>query len=299
MPDNLPNPEAYPPYANQTYVKIHQMNLFGVGTPPFIVTKDASYTGGDFTLTGRYQIHDVNTGLIWVPSLNRPYGTQVPAKAQVSAESPHRPLAFSTLEECQRQLTYCEFGQLQNNGTYSFWGRNPRFEMAQALDAYKQNADEFDYIDSLITARLTARSVTNAGAVYNFFASKVVNQDSNQQYVLGLSAASGGGQNTTYIANSISASQYQAFAESALKIASEIPIVTPFESPLIAETHAQGVEAKNAGEIRDQQIRQAIASAMGVNSGISQSGAVADTSPVDWASIIIGARGQQGAAMQT
>ena len=85
----------------------------------------------------------------------------------------------------------------------------------------------------------------------------------------------------------------------ALKIASEIPIVTPFESPLIAETHAQGVEAKNAGEIRDQQIRQAIASAMGVNSGISQSGAVADTSPVDWASIIIGARGQQGAAMQT
>jgi hypothetical protein len=278
------------------------MNLFGVGSPPFIVDKGAGYTGGDYSLTGRYQIHDVNTGLIWVPNLSRPYGTQVPAKAQITAGETARPLAFATLDEVNRQLTYCEFGQLQNSGTYSFWGRNPRFEMAQALDAYKQNADEFDYVDSLITARLTARSVTNAGAIYNFIASKVINQDSNQQYALGLSAASGGGQNTTYIANSISATQYQAFAESALKIASETPIVTPFESPLIAESHAQGVEAKNAGEIRDQQIRQAIASALGVNSGISQAtqlGGGAAFTGLDGASILIGARGQQGAAMQT
>jgi hypothetical protein len=208
-------------------------------------------------------------------------------------------MAFSSLYAAQTALSLCTFGGNVQGG-YSFWGRNPRFEMAQALDAYKQNSDEFDHVDSLITARLTARSVTNAGAIFNFIASKVVNQDSNQQYALGLSAASGGGQNTTYIANSISASQYQAFAEAALKTAFEIPIVTPFESPLIAEAHSQGVEAKNAGEIRDQQIRQAIASASGVFSGIAK----AEAGGTNWggwdgASILIGAYGQAGAANQT
>ena len=310
MPDNLPNPELYPPYSNQTYVKVHTMNLYGVGDQPFIQTL-VHYTtttsgnppvtttvedypaGTSWTSAAKYQIWmGAFASLVWVPSQTGPYTIR-------NQRGIGYPMAFSTLAAAETALAACNF-QLKSTGDYSFYGRNPRFEMAQALDAYKQNSDEFDYVDSLITARLTARSVTNSGAIYNFIASKVVNQDSNQQYALGLSAASGGGQNTTYIANSISASQYQAMAESALKTAFEIPIVTPFESPLIAEAHAQGVEAKNAGEIRDQQIRQAIASAQGVASGITK----AEQGGTRWngwdgASILIGAYGQTGAAQQT
>lgn len=310
MPDNIPNPETYPPYANQTYVKVHQMNLQGVGSQPYIqvirhytntlvngvwtLGPDQAPDGASYTTTGKYQVWFASTGLVYVTSLVTPF-----------TRSPYSgvgiPLAFSTLAAAEQALQNLPIGlNSVNNGTYNFWGRNPRFEMAQALDAYKQNSDEFDHVDSLITARLTARSVTNAGAIYNFIASKVVNQDSNQQYALGLSAASGGGQNTTYIANSISATQYQAFAETALKTAFEIPIVTPFESPLIAEAHAQGVEAKNAGEIRDQQIRQAISSAEGVSAGILKAEAGGTMwGGWDGASILIGAYGQQGAARQT
>jgi hypothetical protein len=128
----------------------------------------------------------------------------------------------------------------------------------------------------------------------------VVNQDSNNQYVLGLSAASGGGQNTTYLANSLSTQQLQGIAENAFKSAMEIPIVSPFESPIVAEAHAQAVEAKNAGEIRDQQIRQAIASAGGVMQGIQKSEAGGTIwGGWDGASILIGAYGQAGAARQT
>ena len=310
MPDNLPNPELYPPYNNQTYVKVHQMNLTGIGSAPFIqvmTTFTTTYTnnvpslgpdtypaGVSWASNAKYQIWLPALGLVYVMSKSTPF-----VKSQYKGIG--YPLAFASMVEAEAALEQCDFGPASVvNGSYNFWGRNPRFEMAQALDAYKQNSDEFDNVDSLITARLTARSVTNAGAIYNFIASKVVNQDSNQQYALGLSAASGGGQNTTYIANSISASQYQAFAESALKTAFEIPIVTPFESPLIAEAHAQAVEAKNAGEIRDQQIRQAISSADGVAAGIDK----AEKQGTNWggwdgASILIGAYGQQGAARQT
>jgi hypothetical protein len=299
MPDNLPNPELYPPYSNQTYVKVHTMNTYGVGNNPYVQTlrqyvngTDVYPDGTSWTATAKYQIWMGGYGLVWTNSQVAPYNTR-------NSAGTGQPMAFSSLAAAQYALSQCTFAG-NNSGEYSFWGRNPRFEMAQALDAYKQNSDEFDYVDSLITARLTARSVTNAGAVYNFIASKVVNQDSNQQYALGLSAASGGGQNTTYIANSISASQYQAFAEAALKTAFEIPIVTPFESPLIAESHSQGVEAKNAGEIRDQQIRQAIASAGGVMGGIAKAEA-GGTNWAGWdgASILIGAYGQAGAANQT
>ena len=86
-------------------------------------------------------------------------------------------------------------------------------------------------------------------------------------------------------------------AEQAIKFASEIPITTPFESPLIAETHSQAVEAKNAGEIRDQQIRQALASAQGVTDALN----LAYTKNYSWdgTSIIVGAYGQLNAAKQT
>lgn len=320
MPDNLPNPELYPPYASQQYVKVHDMNLYGVGTTPSLyvvrlyqtianpsydpnvpilpptIVSDVYPVAGihlnvSFTTGGKYQVH-VGGSLAWVSSQTPPYTTRTPYGSGY-------PLAFSTLAGAETAMGQCDFDN-SGTGTYSFYGRNPRFEMAQALDAYKQNSDEFDHVDSLITARLTARSVTNSAAIYNFISSKVINQDSNQQYALGLSAASGGGQNTTYIANSISASQYQAFAEFALKTAFETPIVTPFESPLVAEAHAQAVEAKNAGEIRDQQIRQAISSAEGVSAGITKSEASGTIwGGWDGASILIGAFGQQGAAKQT
>lgn len=307
MPD--PNPTLYPPYANQSYEVVHAMDLQGIGggkyiktlttlqttitgTPPNTTTvvTDIYPAGISWTATAKYQIHRGTWGLVWVSSQTGPYVTSNSAGSGF-------PMAFASYGEAQAALAQTSGAEPEG---YKFYGRNPRFEIAQALDAYKQNAEEFSEVDNLITSGLTSRSVTNAAAVYNFIASKVINQDSNQQYALGLSASSGGGQNTTYIANSISASQYQAFAEFALKTAFETPVVTPFESPLVAEVHSQGVEAKNAGEIRDQQIRQAIASAAGVVQGIAKSEAGGTIwGGWDGASILIGAYGQAGAAQQT
>jgi len=294
MPD--PNPELYPPYANQTYVKVHDMNTYGmtvsgyfVGTQSRWVAVNGVWTdeyvsGPDYTTTGKYMVMDGLLGMVWVRDTTTPY-----VKSSGGAGVP---LAFDSMAKAQAAIANLPAA---SSAKYSFWGRNPRFEMAQALDAYKQNAEEFALVDAQITAGLTARNVTNANSIYNYVAGKVINQDSNQQYVLGLSAASGGGQNTTYLANSLSAIQLQSIAENAFKEASSTPIVTPFESPLIAEAHSQAVEAKNAGEIRDQQIRQSLSSAQGVTDALRSTSAAEP----DYASIIIGAYGQLGAAKQT
>jgi hypothetical protein len=294
MPD--PNPELYPPYANQTYVKVHDMNTYGmtvsgyfVGTQSRWVAVNGVWTdeyvsGPDYTTTGKYMVMDGLLGMVWVKDTTTPY-----VKSSGGAGVP---LAFDSMAKAQAAIANLPAA---SSAKYSFWGRNPRFEMAQALDAYKQNAEEFALVDTQITAGLTARNIANANTIYNYVAGKVINQDSNQQYVLGLSAASGGGQNTTYLANSLSAIQLQSIAENAFKEASSTPIVTPFESPLIAEAHSQAVEAKNAGEIRDQQIRQSLSSAQGVTDALRSTSAAEP----DYASIIIGAYGQLGAAKQT
>jgi hypothetical protein len=245
---------------------------------------DTYVSGPDFSTTGKYMVMDGLLGVVWVRDTNTPYVK--------SSNGAGVPLQFDSYAKAQAALQNLP---PPSNAGYSFWGRNPRFEMAQALDAYKQNAEEFAMVDGQITAGLTTRNIANANSIYNYVAGKVVNQDSNQQYVLGLSAASGGGQNTTYLANSLSALQLQEIAENAYKEASSTPIVTPFESPLIAEAHSQAVEAKNAGEIRDQQIRQSLSSAQNVSDALLRTSA-ADP---DFASILIGAYGQLGAAKQT
>lgn len=297
MPTPDPNPELYPPYANQTYVKVHDMNTYGMAVSGYFVSTvsnwvsvnggpwtDTYVSGPDYTDKAKYQVRDGLLGLVWVKDTNTPY-----VKSSGGAGVP---LAFDSLAKAQTAIANLPAA---STAKYAFWGRNPRFEMAQALDAYKQNAEEFASVDATISAGLTARNVTNANAIYNYVSAKVVNQDSNQQFVLGLSAASGGGQNTSYLANSMSTMQLQEIAENAFKEASAIPIVSPFESPLIAEAHAQAVEAKNAGEIRDQQIRQSLSSAQGVLDALR---ATSSAEP-DYASIIIGAYGQLGAAKQT
>jgi hypothetical protein len=226
-----PNPELYPPYSNQTYVKVHEQDLKGV--------VGNSSTGGN-------------------PSIPAPdYSTQ----------------------------------------KYAFWGRNPRFEIAQTIDAYKQNTEEFTACDATLTAYLASRTTTNAETVYTYIKSKVPNQDSNQQYVLGLTASMGGGQNTTYYANSISVAQNLEMVVKATELANGIPIITPFESPLISDAHASAVEAKNAGEIRDQQLRQSLQSANGVR--LAQSLAQSNNYSWDGTSVITGVYGQLAAAQQT
>lgn len=307
MPTPDPNPALYPPYANQSYVQVHSMDLQGAGGFLFIkilqhfsqVTNqqtgvvsviDDYPDGTSWTATAKYQIHRGIWGLVWVPSQTGPYN-------QFMASGAGYPLAFATLAEAQSALAQ---SSLATPVGYKFWGRNPRYEIAQAIDAYKQNTEEFLETDLALASGLTTRNTTTANLVYNFVAGKVVNQDSNQQYVLGLSASSGGGQNTTYLANSLTTQQLQTIAENAYKSAMEIPIVSPFESPIVAEAHSQAVEAKNAGEIRDQQIRQAIASATGVMQGIQKSEAGGTVwGGWDGASILIGAYGQAGAATQT
>lgn len=297
MPTPDPNPELYPPYANQTYVKVHDMNTYGMAVSGYFVYTQSSWllepgqpwvdtyvSGPDYTEKAKYQVKDGLLGLVWVKDTTTPY-----VKSSGGAGVP---LAFDSLAKAQTAIANLPAA---SSAKYSFWGRNPRFEMAQALDAYKQNAEEFAGVDSVISAGLTSRNVANANSIYSFVAGKVVNQDSNQQFVLGLSAASGGGQNTTYLANSLSTMQLQEIAENAFKEASSIPIVSPFESPLIAEAHAQAVEAKNAGEIRDQQIRQSFSSAQAVTDALRATNAATP----DYASIIIGAYGQLGAAKQT
>lgn len=226
-----PNPELYPPYSNQTYVKVHEQDLKGV-------------TGYSFTNGS--------------PSIPAPdYTTQ----------------------------------------KYSFWGRNPRFEIAQTIDAYKQNTEEFTECDATLTSYLAGRTTTNAETIYTYLKSKVPNQDSNQQYVLGLTASMGGGQNTTYFANSISVAQNLEIVAKAVDLANGIPIITPFESPLISDAHASAVEAKNAGEIRDQQLRQSLQSANGVR--LAQSIAYTNQYSWDGTSVITGVYGQLSAASQT
>ena len=180
---------------------------------------------------------------------------------------------------------------------YSFWGRNPRFEIAQTIDAYKQNTEEFTACDTGLTTYLAGRVTTHAETVYTYVKSKVPNQDSNQQYVLGFTAAMGGGQNTTYFANSISVAQNMEMVYKAVEVANGLPIVTPFESPLISDAHASAVEAKNAGEIRDQQLRQSIKSAGGLMSAWDTGLQLQYT--WDGLSVAAGLKGQQQAALQT
>jgi hypothetical protein len=116
--------------------------------------------------------------------------------------------------------------------------------------------------------------VTSANTAYAYYSAKLVNQDSNNQFVLGLSAASGGGQNTTYLANSLSVQQLQEAANACLNMAAGIPIVVP-----------------------DQQIRQTIGSAGGVMRGYDK--AMQQNQSWEGTSILMGAFGQHGAASQT
>jgi hypothetical protein len=228
-----PNPEQYPPYSNQTYVKVHEQDLKSAGT-------------GTWTIGG---------GVVSVPNVD--YTTQ----------------------------------------KYSFWGRNPRYEIAQTIDAYKQNTEEFIATDTALTTYLAQRVNTHGESVYNFIKSKVPNQDSNQQFVLGFTASLGGGQNTTYYANSISVEQNMNMVLKAVEVSNGLPIVTPFESGLISDAHASAVEAKNAGEIRDQQLRQSLQSARGVQAAW----AAGYTNNYTWdgQSVVTGMLGQLGAAIQT
>jgi hypothetical protein len=227
-----PNPELYPPYSNQTYVKVHEQDLQGV------------------------------------------IGNSVDGSGNPTLPSPD-----------------------YNTQKYSFWGRNPRFEIAQTIDAYKQNTEEFTACDTTLTAYLTGRTTANAETIYTYLKSKVPNQDSNQQYVLGLTASMGGGQNTTYYANSISVAQNLEIVVKATELANGIPIITPFESPLISDAHASAVEAKNAGEIRDQQLRQSLQSANGVR--FAQELAEGNNYSWDGTSVVTGVYGQLAAASQT
>jgi hypothetical protein len=203
-------------------------------------------------------------------------------------------MAFATLGEAQNALAQCSGAAPEG---YKFYGRNPRFEIAQTIEAYKANSEEFAEADTAITAHLTSRAVTAANSFYAYYSAKLVNQDSNNQFVLGLCAASGGGQNTTYLANSLSVMQLQQAADNALTAAQAVPIVVPFESPLISDSHASAVEAKNAGEIRDQQIRQTLSSAGGVQRGWDL--ALERNYTWEGASIVMGAFGQSAAASTT
>lgn len=219
-----PNPESYPPYGGQTYIKVHEQDLKGVTN--------------DYT-------------------------------------------------------TYPDY----TTQKYAFWGRNPRYEIAQTIDAYKQNTEEFTACDNTLTTYFAGRVTTHAETVYTYVKSKVPNQDSNQQYVLGFTAAMGGGQNTTYLANSISVAQNMEMALKAVEVSNGLPIVTPFESALISDAHASAVEAKNAGEIRDQQIRQSIKSAGGLLKARTEGWNNSYT--WDGISVLAGMYGQQQAAIQT
>ena len=301
-----PNPYSYPPYPNQSYVSVHSMDLQGVGagfyiqemknlnttidnstTPPTVTTTDTYPAGTSWVRGAKYQIWRGSWGQVWVPSKTPPYNI-------TSSSGSGWPLCFATLGEAQLALSQSTYSQPEG---YTFWGRNPRFEIAQTIEAYNANAEEFAEADGKVTTHLTSRALTAANSIFGYYSAKLVNQDSNNQYVLGLSAASGGGQNTTYLANSLSVQQLVDAADKALVSAQGIPIVVPFESPLISDSHASAVEAKNAGEIRDQQIRQTIASAGGVQQGWD----LANQRAYDWegASIVMGAFGQKAAAAQT
>lgn len=180
-----------------------------------------------------------------------------------------------------------------------FYGRDISYEIGKTLAAYDANKEEFQSVDTNMATYLTTRAVTNANAAYAYYTAKVTNLDSNNQYVLGLSAASGGGQNTTYLADSISNETRLEMAKLAMANSMEIPLVVPFESPMAQNINAANVEAVNAANIRAQQIRQAQASATGMTQAFGASlPNAAGTSWVGWdgASIVIGARGQISAA---
>jgi len=89
----------------------------------------------------------------------------------------------------------------------SFLDATQGLKLPKTIDAYKQNTEEFIASDTTLTAYLSSRNTANAGTIYTYLKSKVPNQDSNQQYVLGLSASMGGGNNTTYLATSLSVAQ--------------------------------------------------------------------------------------------
>jgi len=302
MPTPDPNPQTYPPYANQAYVTVHEQDLKGLDGGLYVKTMtdirhyldagtgvwtstDVYPAGTDWTVDAKYQIWRGNLGLVFVTSKTAPY---------TSSGSSGFPLAFNTLAEAEAALASTTALPLPQ---YKFYGRDPKKEIAQTIDAYSANSEEFAAADDLVTQHLTARTVTSANTAYAYYSAKLVNQDSNNQFVLGLSAASGGGQNTTYLANSLSVQQLQEAANACLNMAAGIPIVVPFESPLISDAHASAVEAKNAGEIRDQQIRQTIGSAGGVMRGYDK--AVQQNQSWEGASILMGAFGQHGAASQT
>ncbi len=301
-----PNPELYPPYTGQTYVPVHVQDLKNTGSGFFIremqilnvntvynpdgtiqsqTTVDSWVNGADWTLQAKWHVQRGSFGTVFVVSKTPPY--------QVSNAG--YPLAFNTEAEAISALASISGGYEQAG--YKFWGRNPRFEIAQTIDAYKQNAEEFIEADLQISSGLVTRGITHANSAFAYYSAKLVNQDSNNQYVLGLSAASGGGQNTTYLANSLSVAQLQDAADKALNYSATIPIIVPFESPLISDSHASAVEAKNAGEIRDQQIRQTVSSAEGVYRGWNE--AVSKNYSWEGASILMGAYGQAAAAQQT
>ena len=305
MPNPDPNPETYPPYSGQSYVTVHEMDLQGSGSglyvktikqintfidngtnPPTTTVTDVYPAGVSWNPEAKYQIWNGNFGLVYVPSKTPPY---------TSFGNFGYPLAFATLGEAEAALAQCSGGSVQPK--YRFYGRDPRKEIAQTIAAYKANSEEFAEADTSISTYLTSRAVTSANSFYGFYSAKLVNQDSNNQFVLGLSAASGGGQNTTYLANSLSVQQLQEAANASLTQAQSVPIIVPFESPLISDAHASAVEAKNAGEIRDQQIRQTLASA----GGLAQGWSMAESRNYTWegASILMGAYAQRSAASQT
>lgn len=304
MPTPDPNPETYPPYSGQSYQVVHQMDLQGMEgglfiktmvansthidyatNPPTITVTDLFPAGEDWSESGKYQIHRGPFGLAYVPSQTAPY---------LSFSNVGYPLAFNTLAKAQAALLQCSGGSAPK---YKFYGRDPRKEIAQTIAAYKANTEEFIEADTALANHLTSRAVSNANTLYSYYSAKLVNQDSNNQFVLGMSASSGGGQNTTYLANSLSVMQLQEVAKDSLATSQSIPIVVPFESPLISDSHASAVEAKNAGEVRDQQIRQTLASAAGVQKGWDLG--VDRNYTWEGMSITMGAYGQKGAASQT
>lgn len=189
--------------------------------------------------------------------------------------------------------------QTNPNIDRTFYGRDISYEIGKTIAAYDANKEEFQSVDTSLATYMSTRAITYANSAYAYYTSKVTNLDSNQQYVLGLSAASGGGQNTTYLADSISVENRLEMAKLAMENSNAIPIVVPFESPMGQNINAANVEALNAANIRAQQVRQAQASAgymtASFPSGLPTTGATTWTG-WDGASIVIGARGQIGAA---
>jgi len=186
-----------------------------------------------------------------------------------------------------------------DNTEKAFYGRDISYEIGKTIAAYDANKEEFQSVDTSLSSYLSTRAITHANAAYAYYTAKVTNLDSNNQYVLGMSAASGGGQNTTYLADSISVESRLEMAKLAMENSNEIPLVVPFESPMGQNINAANVEAANAANIRAQQVRQAVASAtaMGETFGVAGLPDVSwVNSPLDAVSVMAGIRAQKGAA---